>query len=1074
MNKILHLPGSAISHFIGQNISKKAPMLFIARNATQARIILQETQSFLPASHPFQMAFLPAWELLPYDHYSPCSDITSERLKTLSGIIHHQIDLLILTPESMMLKLPPKAFIHQSVTSFEQGQPIDRKQLSESWLSIGYKRADQTQQYGEFSIRGSVIDVFPQGSKYPIRLDLFDDQIHSIRTFHPQTQLSIKKIPSIEILPLREFDYLEQNKETLLTRAKKMGLTSLPDSLLNNHLFPGAEFFLPVYHDQTATIWDYINSNWRTVLPTDLESLIAHEAKLIHQQYLLNTKQRLDPQYLWSLHMPDFANKETIHYSIDNNSLCLIPTDSSILLEKTIICSSIPSGREKIKATLQQTDIPTLDSLHEALEHNSTLCFYNGYISKGFINHTQGIAILPESVFSSEIDEKIIKTSKPTEDSWDDLNLLKPGDYCIHPHHGLGQFIDICQLNTSSDDFLKILYANGGHIFVNIQQAHILKPYLTYQDDIKLDTLGSKNWEKRKQKAKKNIELVAAQLIATYSTHQQVTRTPLAVHQDFYEFCEAFPFKPTPDQEKATLAIIDDAKSPNPVSRLLCADVGFGKTEIMMRSSYIYASQHKQVLVLAPTTLLAEQHFETFTHRFKDQAIHIGVLSREKNSNSTANVIQQFNNHQLDILIGTHKLLYQALTSEHIDLVIIDEEHHFGVKQKNHFMQKFPNANFMNVSATPIPRSLGMAFGSMLKLLLMTTPPPKRFAVNTELHPFSTAIIQNAILRETHRQGQVFYVLNRIAPLESRLKFLEKQMPTLRFGMIHGQMPSDQIKRHMQKFTQGEYDVLLSTAIIESGIDIPNANTLIIERADLFGTAQLHQLRGRVGRSSHAAYAYLLIDEFEQITPEAQKRLQAIVNNQSLGDGYRLATQDMELRGIGEILGEKQSGHIRDIGYGTYIDLLNEALHSENHVRKSERCQINTHEPGAIEKKLFQDFNERIKLYRLLSSAENPSHIDDIERQIIDRCGMIPSSTKTLLTNHRMQIQCYQFGIYSIEEKEQKWVINYRTHTLIPHSIAKVLMQNISVRIHGPKSISLCQSKFPQLDHVHHFLQQHH
>ena len=379
----------------------------------------------------------------------------------------------------------------------------------------------------------------------------------------------------------------------------------------------------------------------------------------------------------------------------------------------------------------------------------------------------------------------------------------------------------------------------------------------------------------------------------------------------------------------------------------------------------------------------------------------------------------------------------------------------------------------MNVSATPIPRSLGMAFGNMLKLLLMTTPPPKRFSVNTELHPFSIDIIQNAILRETHRQGQVFYVLNRIGPLEKRLETLRKQMPNTRFAIIHGQMPGEKIKRTMQQFTKGDFDVLLSTAIVESGIDIPNANTLIIERADLFGTAQLHQLRGRVGRSHHAAYAYLLIDESEIMTRDAEHRLQAIVDNQGLGDGYRLATQDMELRGVGEMLGEKQSGHIRDIGYGTYIDLLNEAL-DEGKASKVERCQINTHDTGAIDKKLFSEFNERIKIYRQLSMSENISQVEDIEKQMVDRTGMIPAPTKTLLTYHRMQLECHQFGIELIEENSPSWIIHYRSHQLIPHSMAQTIMKNNGTKIHGPKSLALCQKKYPLLENVSDFLQEHH
>ncbi|MDA9832739.1 helicase-related protein [Gammaproteobacteria bacterium] len=1065
----IHLPGSYASFFISQQLKKQHPIAIIAKNATHARIILQETVLFLPPDHPFKMAFLPSWELLPYDRYSPCSDITSERLKTLSDLIHGQIDLLILTPESMMLKLPPKSFIQKAVTKFHLGETINRKQLSDAWLGIGYNRVNQTQKYGEFSMRGSVIDVFPQGSKHPIRLDLFDDEIHSIRTFHSHSQLSIKKITSIEILPLHEFDPIHQSHEDIIRRAQRIKLKKIPDAILNQETFQGSIFYLPLYHEHTATIWDYLHPEWSVFIPDDLSTLIEHETTLIYQQF--DASRHVSPDSLWSFTSP--AQKATLTYTTRDSQSLLLPKSPDMIQKKAIICSSIPSGRTSIEKHLEQKNLPVFNALPDAIHHSSPTCFFNGNMSAGFIDQQAQIAIIPESIFINEANKRKPKKPAIVEDSWDELSLLKTGDYCIHPNHGLGKFIETCQLDTSCDDFLKIQYANGGHIFVNIQQAHILKPYLTPKSDVKLDILGSKSWEKRKQRAKKNIEQVAASLIATYSAHKKVSRSPLPVTSDFDAFCEAFPFKPTTDQEKATLAITEDAKSPHPVNRLLCADVGFGKTEIMMRGSYIYASNHKQVLVLAPTTLLAEQHFETFTQRFKDQAIQIEVLSRQKTKSSTQSIIQRFNDHHIDILIGTHKLLHQKLTTTHIDLVIIDEEHRFGVRQKNIFMQTFPNANFMNVSATPIPRSLGMAFGNMLKLLLMTTPPPKRFAVNTELHPFSSEIIQNAILRETHRQGQVFYVLNRIGPLERRLASLEEQMPQIKFGIIHGQMPGEQIKNTMRQFTQGAFDVLLSTAIIESGIDIPNANTLIIERADLFGTAQLHQLRGRVGRSHHAAYTYLLIDESEMMTSDAENRLQAIIDNQGLGDGYRLATQDMELRGVGEMLGEKQSGHIRDIGYGTYIDLLNEALNDGENLNTVQRCQINTHDEGNIDKISFHDFNERIKIYRQLAMSETVTQIDELERQMIDRSGMIPKATQTLLTFHRMQLNCHPLGIDLIDEKAPHWIIHYRSHQLIPHAIAQTLMKNIGAKVHGPKSLSLCQKQYPSLESVSEFLREH-
>ena len=1062
MSNILSLPGSSLAYEISKMINH-SPLAVIAKDSRHANNLFQEIRHL--ASNK-KICILPSWELLPYDHYSAHNDVISMRLQTLNQLTHNPPDLVILTPETWMMRLPPKSYIERNVMQFRVGDQINRKSITQTWNHSGYDRVSQVTQTGEYTIRGSIIDIFPQGSKYPFRIDIFDDQIESIRTFNPHTQLSISKIKYIDVLPLGEFDLENISVERLKERAALQQLTHIPDKLLLRKPFPGIEFYLPLLHDQLFEIEKFIG-DYQCLVPDDIEQLISKENKLIREQFLLKeTGTHLRPDLLWRNSLPQETSLKVLSYNTrDTKEIERVSSSSKektidlIKQQKTIIACSMTSSQIKLIAELSQYNLQPheCDSIKSAIEDTHPISVCIGQISDSFIHHKDKLTLLNDQIFRSHeptLNEKITE-----EDHWFDQSTLEVGDYCVHPKHGIGQFIGVEQIDNDPTEFLKLRFADDGHIFVNISAAYQLKPYFVPANtDVKLDKLNGKDWEKRKQKAKKNIELIAAKLLKIYSQHQKSEKPPAPKNDDFDVFCDEFPFTPTPDQIKATHAITQDASGTSPVTRLLCADVGFGKTEIMMRSSFLHVSSHQQVIILAPTTLLAEQHYERFLSRFKNWPIEIARLNRSQGKALSTATIEKFNQQKIDILIGTHKLLFQNLNSDKVGLVIVDEEHRFGVRQKNHFVDHFPCANFLNVSATPIPRSMGLAFGKMMKLSLMNTPPPKRHAINTEIHPLSNGLIKTAITREIHRGGSVFYVLNRISPLESRLEQFKALMPDIEFGIIHGQMRPQVIEQTMDQFIRGNIQVLLTTAIIESGIDIPSANTILVERADLFGISQLHQLRGRIGRSHHVAYAYLLTDESGIMTKDAEHRLNALAANQNLGAGYRLATQDMELRGVGEILGEKQSGHIREIGYSTYVELLDECMDEKNSKHTKSKCDVQLENPGVISSRLIPELNERILLYRKLNDAKASEQVQQIEAQLIDRFGTLDDGLRNLIINFQLQIQLNQFKIKRLVESSDKWTLLYHQHEDIPSRFIPLLQENTSCEINGPTSINVFKS----------------
>lgn len=1118
-NKIIlnNAIGSSLSLVIGE-IYKQ----YEENSESQIIIISQDTQKITDINYELRffykeikddIYFFPDWEILPYDLFSPNSDIISERLKTLYNLRIGKKGIYLLTLNAALHKICPKEYIKSNIFFIEKDSTFNRNKLIKDLTNFGYINTPTVKEHGEVAIRGSIIDIYPMGSKLPYRIDFFDNDIESIRTFDPETQKSIEKINKISLMPATEFPF----DETAIKRFKNNWREYLHGNPLKSNIYnsitegknhPGIEYYIPLFFENSiGNIFDYINQNSIILTIGDLGNSSAKFLKDVKERYdLLNiddTRPLLNPKYLFLTqenffeNLNNFKTIKLLDSNFNTDKYCInldishLP-DINIKVEskgldnpiqniknfieknnflKILICAETEGRLETIYDLFNENGI----KLNKIIEQNNWAAFLNSEtklsicpsaINQGFIINSNNIAIISETdlyknkILQRRLRKKTIPKKFRDIDSSalnvvQSLSELKIDDPIVHQNHGVGRYQGLTNLkiNNIDTEFLTILYANNSKLYVPITSLDLISKYTTANKELApLHHLGNQKWSKDKGKASEKIIDMAANLLDLYAKRNHKKGFSFKVPKvEYHNFADAFPFEETQDQEKAILEVLNDMQQEKPMDRLVCGDVGFGKTEVAIRAAFIAAHNSKQVAILVPTTLLAEQHYEVFKNRFANMPISIDILSRFKSQKEQKLAIEKLRTGRTDIIVGTHKIIQNDIEFKDLGLLIIDEEHRFGVKQKEKIKTLAHNVDILTMTATPIPRTLNMALAGIRDLSLIATPPAKRLAIKTFIHERNYSLIQEAINRELLRGGQVYFLHNDIATMDKVSEEVEKLVPDAKIAIAHGQMRELELERVMADFYHKRANVLICTTIIETGIDIPNANTIIIDRADKLGLAQLHQIRGRVGRSHHQAYAYMFTPPFKGLSKDAQKRIEALEQLKDLGIGFNLATYDMDIRGSGEILGEEQSGNIESIGYNLYMDMLNKAIEDLKSGKSIDKVDLNISEveinlniPTLIPESYLPDINQRINFYKKIEYAKNDKEYDEIKYEMQDRFGAIPEPIINLFNASKIKDLCKIHHINKLTVKNHDASIKFSKHNKVDFNKLIRLLANKS------------------------------
>lgn len=1076
--------GAALSIELSQLAAeRRAPVIIITRDSLSSYRLTQEI-SFFKSAHIPLLQF-PDWETLPYDHFSPHQEIISERLRALSLLPNLSQGILITTISTLMQRVSPREFISAHAFYLKTGDIVDLTQLKLRFANAGYQAVAEVIAPGEFAVRGSLFDIFPMGSQAPYRIDLFDNEIDSIRFFDPETQRTQDKVEKIDLLPAKEFPFHPEAIQ-LFRQQWRENFEGNPiqcplyETISQGSLAPGIEYYFPLFFHQTASLFDYFPKDSLLIRLDDLHTASEKywiEIKERHEQ-LRHDRLRpiLSPEKLF-LNTTEiftvFKSFETQNISItpfqapdliiDHKSpepLAKIKNFLALQKSQILFCAESAGRREALLTLFHQADIYPIvvesweDFLNASHPDAVSLFMTITPIEQGanILINNKNIIIIPENIL---LGEQVLQTRRRKTKTTDldavikNLAELSIGSPVVHIDHGVGRYLglQILYLNEEAGEFLSLEYAHQAKLYVPVSALHLISRYSGLDPEhAPLHRLGTDQWEKAKRKAAEKIHDVAAELLEIHAKRELRQGFSYPIDTQYQIFASKFPFEETPDQQQAILDVIQDMKSPKSMDRLICGDVGFGKTEVAMRAAFIAIQSGYQVAVLVPTTLLAQQHEENFRDRFADWPIKIDSLSRFKTADEQKKILTELETGKIDIIIGTHKLLQPDIKFKALGLVIIDEEHRFGVRQKERFKALRAEVDILTLTATPIPRTLNMAMSNMRDLSIISTPPLRRLSIKTFVHAYQTNLIREAILREIMRGGQVYFLHNDVETIQSTREKLQELIPEARIAIGHGQMRERDLEQVMRAFYHQHYNVLICTTIIETGIDIPSANTIIIERADKFGLAQLHQLRGRVGRSHHQAYAYLLTPENNTITSNAKKRLDAISQLEDLGAGFLLATHDLEIRGAGELLGEDQSGNMQEIGFSLYMDLLDRAVKS---LKKGEKLdlfkpepsiEIDLQIPALIPENTVPDVHTRLVLYKRISNAKNQHELDELKVEFIDRFGLIPDAVKNLFDLTSLKLKAESLGIIKIHANKKSTRIEFKPQ---PHIDSLKLIQLI-------------------------------
>jgi len=1090
------LAASADALAIAQLADGKRLLATITASPLEAQRLAEEIGWFAPA---LRVHLLPDWETLPYDHFSPHQDLISERLASLFAVTQGQCDVLIVAASTAATRLAPPAFLAAHTFFMKKGDKLNIDKLRAQMTLAGYQHVTQVVAPGEYSVRGGLIDLFPMGTPLPYRIELFDDEIETLRSFDVDSQRTLYPVPEIRLLPAREMPAGEAGRTTFRQRFRDTfegdaSRISLYKDVSNGIMPAGIEYYLPLFFEQTATLFDYLPAATTLLLHGDVPAALAEFWAELQSRYKMlggdRSRPVLPPQELF-LRDEDFfiAANEFAQFvqKVGADSTALLPNVAvdrkaddpvaalRIFLDgyqgRVLLLAESPGRRETLNEYLAEHDLHAAicPDFTAFLAGEARLSLAHAPLSGGF--RLDDCAIITENELYAATARPRHKRSdarRANLEGWlRDLSELKVGDPVVHENHGIGRYLGLVHmdLGDGNEEFLHLEYANEAKLYVPVAQLEVISRYSGIDPEaVQLHTLGSGQWDKAKKKAAEQVRDTAAELLHLYAQRaaRQGHEFSFKTH-DLEAFAGGFGFEETPDQLAAIGAVITDMVSGKPMDRLICGDVGFGKTEVALRAAFVAVADGKQVAVLCPTTLLAEQHYQNFADRFADWPVKVAEISRFKSKKEQDEAIQLLGQGKIDILIGTHRLLQKDVQFDRLGLVVIDEEHRFGVRQKEALKALRAEVDVLTLTATPIPRTLGLSLEGLRDFSVIATPPQKRLAIKTFVHKWSTGLVREACLREFKRGGQVYFLHNEVDTIENMRDRLLKLLPEARIVIGHGQLPERELERVMREFTQQKHNLLLCSTIIETGIDNPHANTIVIDRADKFGLAQLHQLRGRVGRSHHQAYAYLLTDENAKPSGQAQRRLDAIQAMEELGSGFFLAMHDLEIRGAGEVLGENQSGEIHEIGFALYTNMLNAAVRALKDGKAipdltqplAVTAEINLRAPALLPDAYCPDVHERLTLYKRLANCENEDTLRLMQEELIDRYGELPPQTQALVETHRLRLLGRPLGIAKLDAGAKTIQLQFIQNPPIdPAKIIKLIQSDRSFKLAGPDKLS--------------------
>jgi len=1102
-----NLFGSADAYALAQTAlelkSRSQMLAVIVAQASDGQRLLEEIPWF--AEGKLRCHLLPDWETLPYDAFSPHQDLVSERLATLHEIQTGQCDVVLVPATTALVRMAPPSFLAAYTFFFKQGESLDEAKLKSQLTLAGYTHVTQVMSPGEYSVRGGLIDLFPMGSALPYRLDLFGDTVETIRTFDADTQRSLYPVKEVRLLPGREFPMDEAARTTFRSRWRETFEGDPSRSVVYKDISSGIasagiEYYLPLFFEETATIFDYLPEGAALAMIGDIDASIKRfwadtesrykflkadrerpilppdQIFLGDEQFFIQAKPHARiaisrdmsaPASELSAPIPNIAVNRHLDDPLTNLRSYLMQTKRRVM-----ICAETNGRRETLQQYFAEFDLapPPVEGYEGFLASDAKFVLGVAPLHAGF-ELEDGLTFITETELYAGTGRRVGKKKQEAvtqvESMVRDLSELKIGDPVVHINHGIGRYMGLTSmdLGEGETEFLHLEYAKDTKLYVPVSQLHVISRYSGGSpEDAPLHTLGSGQWEKAKRKAAEQVRDTAAELLNLYA--RRAARQGHAFEyssQDYERFAESFGFDETPDQAAAILNVMKDMTSGKPMDRLVCGDVGFGKTEVALRAAFIAVMGGKQVAILAPTTLLAEQHAQTFADRFADWPVRIAEMSRFRTGKEIANAIKGMQDGTVDIVIGTHKLLSDDVKFTRLGLVIIDEEHRFGVRQKEALKSLRAEVDVLTLTATPIPRTLGMALEGLRDFSVIATAPQKRLAIKTFVRNENGSIIREAVLRELKRGGQVYFLHNEVETIQNRLAALTELLPEARIAVAHGQMHERDLEKVMRDFVAQRYNILLCTTIIETGIDVPTANTIIMHRADKFGLAQLHQLRGRVGRSHHQAYAYLLVNDVQGLSKQAQRRLDAIQQMEELGSGFYLAMHDLEIRGAGEVLGENQSGEMLEVGFQLYTDMLNEAVRALKAGKEPDLAaplatttEINLHVPALLPADFCGDVHERLSIYKRLANCEAQDAIDNLQEELIDRFGKLPEQAKALVETHRLRIAAKTVGIIKIDAHSEAANLQFMPKPPIdPMRIIHLIQNQRHIKLAGQDKLKI-------------------
>ena len=1088
--KFGQLYGSSIGLALAENrMQTEVSSLVICPNSEKAKIIADEISYFNQTDQVVEV--FPDLEILPYDLSPPRRDIISKRSEILHKLIKKEVNLLVLNASSLLWKLPPRDFFDSLSQQIEVGQSLSINKIKEILKRSGFERVAVVHDPGQYTVRGSIVDLYSPSEIHPIRIDLDDDHIDSIRLFDSASQLTIKQIKSTWIIPANQFPRDSKAIDLFKANMRNHFEGNQMEWPLYNYIYDdpenhGVYNYLPLFYNTMSSILDFIDRSTRIFLIDDFSSSLLGFKHLIDQRfndYQLDTQPIMQPNELFfnakkiineinqktpftiqsekftSTNKQQVINFDTQPLLLETSDISLIIDKILLLIEKESVSKVLISAPTKKKQSLIKNyfkstslSIDMAKNWTDFLTQKDGIYLTEKILGKGFLIKSQGLAVIGEIDLFGKLTKKINKTyrKQDPETIIENLKDLQKGALVVHRDYGIGKYDGLKRLlvDEIESEFLCINYAKGDLLQLPITQMEKVSRYIgDSSDESLLSNLGNNQWRKICKKAKAKAQDMAAELLEMYANRKLTPGNSQPINQQDYDvFCRGFQFILTGDQAKVIDQVLDDMGSSRKMDRLVCGDVGFGKTEVALRAAFSSVMNGNQVVLMVPTTLLAQQHYETFQERFTDWPVNIELLSRTQTLKKRDEIFETLRLGQTDIVIGTHAVLSERISYPKLGLVIVDEEHRFGVKDKERLKKIKYDVDYLAMTATPIPRTLNMAIGELKDISMIATPPESRLPIRTYISRWDRNLIKEAFQREINRGGQILFVHNKIADIENISEELKNIFPDLSIEIAHGQMKEKRLEQIMMRFYNNKFSVLLATTIIESGLDIPNANTIIINHANRFGLAQLHQLRGRVGRSERQSYAYLLTPPKNQITEDGLKRLEAIEAIEDLGVGFILAMHDLEIRGAGEILGDEQSGQIQKIGFTLYKDLLSEAVNSLKDFGTSDdpffSTDINLNLPTLIPEDYMPDVHLRLIFYKRIASTDNDSQIKEIKHELIDRFGALPEFTSNLLEVTKLKNKANLIGIERIKLNNQYGRIYFHSSTPIESDLLIQLIKD--------------------------------